>query len=227
MMEILAAYKVCSSHPALRIEGKGKITGGRSEKQACKADLWVMLDNMPIDISVKCLDTEGKFTKVHHSRIIYFPIPDREIPKDQVLFLKILAEIDKYIEEGKHVHISCIGGHGRTGMVIAAYIGKYCKYENPVELVRERYCKNAVETYEQHKLIHSICGLPNPSKKEYETSAVIYSGYGYSGFYSREDRNGGLKSGTLRGVDETFDDFMRRKHGYGYADTEGGDTFLQ
>lgn len=56
---------------------------------------------------------------------------------------------------GKVIDIGCQGGHGRTGTLIACLIGKVegISAEKAIEEVRSRYCKSAIETKSQEKLI--------------------------------------------------------------------------
>jgi hypothetical protein len=122
---------------------KGAISGGRSYKQAKKSDLWIALDSCILDDFIGVFDTANKMkSTVYHQRIIFFPIEDRKIPKDDKTLDKILEVMYTYLTAGKRVHISCIGGHGRTGTIIGCFLGKYCKdITNPVEWIRKQYCK--------------------------------------------------------------------------------------
>lgn len=59
-------------------------------------------------------DLEKNFFIVINSKIEDFSIPDRSE------FLHDLDLVCDYLKEGKNIYIHCLGGHGRTGMALAA-----------------------------------------------------------------------------------------------------------
>lgn len=204
-------YVVCNSHKVLRVLN-GQISGGKSYKQADKSDMWIILDSGVLDDYIEVLDTGGIIESVtYHTRMIIFPIQDRKIPKNMSTFDTILEEMYEYLKDGKRVHISCIGGHGRTGTVIGCFLGKYCKdITDPVAYIRKEYCKKAVETYEQHCLVNKYAKIAKPDYREYAKPVFSYrdSSRGY-GLYE-------IKEG------ETYDEFMKR--GIREICQKGGET---
>jgi hypothetical protein len=153
------SYVGCTNHPEIfPLKGKGKLTGGKNKTQKDTADLYIALNDYenPIDSFGKL-----RFTK---QRVITFFFADGGTPLDTNKLTTILNVVHEYIIKGKHVHIHCIGGHGRTGTIIACYIGKYTNIENPIEWVRENYCEKAIETTKQHNFIVSYTG--KGTKKE-------------------------------------------------------------
>jgi len=58
----------------------------------------------------------------------------------------------KFIDGHKKVAISCIGGHGRTGIILAIWCGLNGA-PSPIEYVREHYSKKAIETKEQEEFV--------------------------------------------------------------------------
>jgi len=82
---------------------------------------------------------------------LYVPIEDYGIPTVEDMDL-IVDFIKYHVSNGKEVVVSCIGGHGRTGTVLAVWAGLN-GVENPIEYVRECYCECAVETEEQEEFI--------------------------------------------------------------------------
>jgi len=82
---------------------------------------------------------------------LYVPIKDYGIPTVEDMDL-IVDFIKYHTSKGKEVVVSCIGGHGRTGTVLAVWAGLN-GVENPIEYVRERYCECAVETEEQEEFV--------------------------------------------------------------------------
>jgi hypothetical protein len=55
--------------------------------------------------------------------------------------------ITKQLEEGKTVDVGCLGGHGRTGAILAATVVRLegLSGADAVAAVRQRYCEEAVE----------------------------------------------------------------------------------
>lgn len=76
--------------------------------------------------------------------------PDFGIPFDDMIALdQILVAVER-VQEGQDVEVGCIGGHGRTGTIIAAMrviLGEDA--QTAVKTVRSEYCSHAIETAEQ------------------------------------------------------------------------------
>lgn len=65
------------------------------------------------------------------------------------------------------VTVSCVGGHGRTGTVLAilmTMLGGVEDNEDPIEVVREVYCDDAVETWAQVRYIEKILERKSKAK---------------------------------------------------------------
>ncbi len=98
-------------------------------------------------------------------RILFFPIEDQHVPRSKAEFAILLDILLKELNGGGQVNVSCIGGHGRTGLVLAMLHGLMEGSKTPIEDIRASYCNKAVESYEQECFIHEWLGLPKP--KEY------------------------------------------------------------
>jgi protein-tyrosine phosphatase len=71
-------------------------------------------------------------------------------------FARSLAQaIAAELEQGETVEIGCLGGHGRTGTLLAIVIGvaESLSAEDALSEARRRYCLHAVETPAQEQLI--------------------------------------------------------------------------
>lgn len=79
---------------------------------------------------------------------IYYPVADQHAPKWPAQFKKMVLWTLAQIDNGKTVHVGCIGGHGRTGVFLAALVSKLGE-KDAIAYVRENYCNRAVETKEQ------------------------------------------------------------------------------
>lgn len=121
------------------------------------------------------------------------------------------ALIVKYLRQGKRVAISCFGGHGRTGTIIAALVAKYHVASeaadfDPITFVREAICPKCVEAVEQIQWIEEVSGWSSGLTSEadlrakYLPKAYVWSGSG-SGNYSE----GSTAYGSFDNRYDTFD----------------------
>lgn len=99
-------------------------------------------------------------------RIHAIPIPNGGILPIDVLERSV-DEIINLIEAGEKVGMYCYGGHGRTGYMAAAVLGKMYPGLDPIAFLRKFYCKNAVETKEQIQQLRSFLNLPLPHLPSY------------------------------------------------------------
>lgn len=82
------------------------------------------------------------------------PTEDYSIPSDAVA----LAGLERAVEDilrGLPVYVGCMGGIGRTGLMLAL-LAKAWGVQDPVGYVREHYYPHAVETKEQQWFIRSF-----------------------------------------------------------------------
>lgn len=173
-----SSWKRCQNHPELKL-GKGILTGGRSQEQKKKADMLVLLDNMGFPDYL--FDSEGRLGR--RQRVVHFPIKDMGIPGAFYMrkFDNLIEIIIRYLKDGKRVHISCIGGHGRTGTVLSVIVGLMLRVDDPVEYIRSNYCKEAVESLEQHDLVAKLTGTKKPDKSAYFKAPIVgFEGNKYS-----------------------------------------------
>lgn len=78
--------------------------------------------------------------------------PDGSVPSLDREFWQSLLKDLKFVSKGKDfkVLVSCQGGHGRTGTALSILYGLcYPEIENPIQAVRDMYCKHVVETTTQ------------------------------------------------------------------------------
>lgn len=102
---------------------------------------------------------------------VYLPWRDMQACTDSQL-RETVHWINEMVDEGLKVEIACIGGHGRTGTLAAALLMSRNPNLHPwsaVEILREVYCKDAVETVAQLNSLYYFAGMeppPPPVKKE-------------------------------------------------------------
>lgn len=155
-MLIPQGQRCFESHPDLKL-GKGTLIGGNCHEHSKHkdVDLYVALDSY---------HRHPLFDPNHVSAALYYPIVNMAIPKRADKFTQLIDLICNALDKGGKVHVGCIGGHGRTGMVIAAVASRY-GHQDPIKWVRENYCHKAVETTQQEGfLVANFGALPQPAK---------------------------------------------------------------
>lgn len=91
------------------------------------------------------------------TKIFYFPCPDYGILPINCLDY-LVTSIIKFLKERKKVALFCMGGHGRTGYIASCVLGKL-KVLNPIEVIKKKYCENAIETISQFNSIEEYLGI--------------------------------------------------------------------
>lgn len=89
---------------------------------------------------------------------IQFYVPDMGIPADAVEYKKLVQWTKRRLDAGDKVHAGCIGGHGRTGMFLAALVSLYGEAD-AIKYVRKHYCKKAVESQAQVDFLGTVFGV--------------------------------------------------------------------
>ena len=121
--------------------------------------------------------------------ILHLYIPDGGVGRFPDETWPILAaEVLEILSKGKDVLVCCMGGHGRTGIaaaIIAYLIDPEMTGSNPVEWVRDKYCKEIVENQSQIDYIWKILGLGDPPAK-LKGSKLPYSPGQYRGGFAHK-----------------------------------------
>lgn len=82
----------------------------------------------------------------------YFePIEDFSVPS-----FKEMNNIIEFLHENSkkgNILVTCMAGHGRTGMVLSIWAGLN-GIENPISYIRKEYCDSAVETVTQEMFVN-------------------------------------------------------------------------
>lgn len=156
---------------------------------------------------------DGDIWKTWRGDICYIPINDFDcLPLDVLTtYIKKLKDL----HESRHkIGIFCLGGHGRTGYLTAAllwelgYVQK-AGYDDPIQFVRDKYCKNAVESFEQVESLEMYTGIKGLAEKHPDNfSFRYYNSVNWSNYY--EWKNGWVEDDTTAVSDnwkqEDFDD---------------------
>ncbi len=164
------------SHPTLKI-GKGRLYGGSASWPMKKADIYVALQAGSSASSAS--DPWDPQTVVE----IQYSIRDMGIPTNVPRFLKMIEWLCTQLQNGRKVHVGCLGGHGRTGLVISAIVAQALKKKNAIQWVREHYCEKAVESSEQvaflqeHFHVSKVAGAKEHKKFVGKATFVNVGGY--------------------------------------------------
>lgn len=139
------------SHPALKIKDWQVYGGSCHSPVITDADVYVGLDHSMKHTSKAYPWTEG------HSFL--YPIIDMHAPSNPQSFFSLVTFLSEQIQAGKKVHIGCMGGHGRTGLVLSALVKSIAGIDDAITYVRDQYCAKAVETTEQVEFLHKHFGI--------------------------------------------------------------------
>lgn len=108
----------------------------------------------------------GMFPFRHRYQLLY-PIADMGIPANVAEFHNLIKWTIVQLSKERKVFCGCIGGHGRTGLFLAALVKETMGIEDAITYVRENYCHKVVESTKQTKFLHEQFGIkPVTGSKE-------------------------------------------------------------
>jgi hypothetical protein len=145
--------KCYESHKALPV-GEHQIWGGSAS--------WPVVKDADIYISLQDGSTCGRISDPwddHHVIEIQHFIQDGGVPKDSIRFVKMVKWICNQLQKGKKIHAGCIGGHGRTGLLLAAVVREATGEKDAIQYVRKHYCKKSVESHKQVQFLMQHFGV--------------------------------------------------------------------
>jgi protein-tyrosine phosphatase len=134
------------THPGLPItdhNGHTRVVFGGSCSEPIHEDA-----NIYVGLDYNMAEHKQRFPW-EHGAAIHFKIQDMGVPKNPTEFKSLINYLVDQILGGLKVHIGCIGGHGRTGIVLAALVATMTDEEDAITYVRKHYCKKAVESAKQ------------------------------------------------------------------------------
>ena len=147
------SYVRCyETHPPLVIPGTDLVIhgGSCSSPVVSDADIYIGFDH-----SMK----PGKLHPWKGQHNVFFPITDMSVPNSAEAFRDLVHWTAGELKAGKKVHCGCIGGHGRTGMFLAALVKEMSGEEDAISYVRKNYCPKAVETGAQVEWLNKHFGI--------------------------------------------------------------------
>jgi hypothetical protein len=164
-----------TTHKPLKL-GKYKVYGGNASNPVVNdADVYVSLQHG---------STCGLISDPWEEKVvteIQYPITDGQAPININRFKKMISWLCNQLQEGKKIHVGCIGGHGRTGMVLSALVKEILDEKEATEYVRNNYCKKAVETAVQMTFLQKVFDITpvSPTKDFSVSPTVAYAGSNY------------------------------------------------
>jgi hypothetical protein len=197
-------WKKCAwSHPPYEVAPGVVIYGGSCGSPIVKdADVYGGFDAYSME-----LQEDYPWSSKKGPVQFMFRISDMQPPKDPVEFKNMIVWLAEQLGEGKKVHIGCIGGHGRTGVVLAALRKHMTGDDDASQHVRDNYCKKAIESSSQVQFLEEHWGIkPVKPNKTYS--------------YSSSSKGG--KSGKGGQKEFTFNDMMKGGSGYGFGGSKTG-----
>ena len=145
------------SHPELPLGGGTVIGGNCLNHKAHMANIYVALcdSHMHPTFHEDMLMVGGPVC-------IHYPITNMKAPNNPTKFKALITYLEAELLNGSQVHIGCIGGHGRTGLVIAALVARLGVSDDPIGWVRANYCGRAVESdiQENFLVVHFGAKIP-------------------------------------------------------------------
>ena len=127
-------------------------------------------DCLRYDILINLTDNIPPLQFGREYRILAAPLKDYGgVPPGWEDFLR--SQVVPLLENGKRILAFCEGGHGRTGCFLGSLVSILePETEDPIAAVRERHCREAVETIEQARAIFALRGEPMPPEYHKELS---------------------------------------------------------
>lgn len=220
-----SSYRRChEDHKELEIGG-GILLGASCNSPRSGYDIYVGFDwgmHLPAPPSPWNPGDEGEDPHAIHAK---FQITDGSVPSDTDEAKRMVTWLVGQLAEGRRIHIGCIGGHGRTGMIMAAIVKEALGEKDAIAWVRKHHCKKAVETQTQVDWLQKHYGIKpaKPSRGSWgaDSFAGKYSGkYGGNGYLSGGKSKG--KGGTVTAIKSGPDapDFNAAREGTKYHPIE-------
>lgn len=145
--------------------GGGVIVGARCGNPRPGYDIYIGLDKYTYRLAPHPYPWEGDRVEIQFC----FPIADMGTPDNIIQFAELIYWMCTQLQAGKRIHIGCIGGHGRTGLVLAALRKHVDNDTNAGAWVRKNHCEHAIETQQQVDWLYKHFGIKKvkPSKEHF------------------------------------------------------------
>ena len=155
------------THPVLELF-KGTISGGSCVYPELNVDYTIGFDyhmTMPMPL----LPWQ---TRMRRPQEVFFPIADQRVPEGVCVeeYKHLVRWGVTQLKAAYDLHAGCLGGHGRTGLYLAALVAEGKLDPDPIGWVRKHYCPKAVESLVQVQFLVKHYGCPARAPRPMELS---------------------------------------------------------
>jgi hypothetical protein len=174
--------KCCHSHPVLKL-GMGEIVGASCGQPRDGYDIYIGLCH-----TMRFQHQDYPWNQTADPIVEFqYRITDGCAPGAPAEFKKMINWVADQLDDGKKIHVGCIGGHGRTGLFLAALVSLYEDLtDDPIKWVRENHCQKAVESESQLKFLKKHFGCKT---KGHKPSKPAYSGTQSGRLYGKQSKS--------------------------------------
>ena len=173
------APRCYEKHPTFKLSNGILCGGSCSHPIVADADIYVGVDSY---MHFKTPQYPWNAAKSGGPIEVLFPISDMCAPTDVAEFKKMIDWLAQKLEQGKKIHVGCMGGHGRTGTVLAALVAQITDSKDAIEWVRKNYCKKAVESHSQVQFLVKHYGVNSVTGYKEGSAHTGRAGTGYQGY---------------------------------------------
>lgn len=174
-----------TTHKPLKL-GNGEILGGACGSPREGYDIYIGFD-YGMKMSHQPFPWDQKEDPIIEFQ---YRITDMCAPKSPKEFKKMIEWCADELHHGKNIHVGCIGGHGRTGLFLAALVSLHEDLtDDPIGYVRKHHCKKAVESDSQLKFLKKHFGIKIKGHKPTK------GGFDYRGSSKKFDKHMGTQTG--------------------------------
>jgi hypothetical protein len=174
----MTTTKICHISPKKAFEADGVEYWGSDNKSLDKLPLGTLIVNLTSICDDVLAVTNFPGLEAWLWRSVQIETTDQKAPPvPKEFWLELVAAVKK--NKVTVVCIHCLGGHGRTGTVLAVLAGLLSKTTGcPVTYIRKIYCEEAVESEAQITYIEELTGLKVKAKAGRSWSGAI-NAYNY------------------------------------------------
>jgi hypothetical protein len=137
------------THKPLELGGFKVYGGNCANPMVTNADIYIGFDS----------SHKERYPWSSKALSLYYPIQDMGVPKDPDDFKQMIEWMVLQLTAGLTIHCGCIGGHGRTGLVLSALTSVMIGEPDAITYVRQNYCEKAVESHAQVEFLHKHFGI--------------------------------------------------------------------
>jgi len=137
--------------------------------------------------------------------VVDYSMPNMGVPHSQEDMQEMVKWLAEQVTAKKNVHVGCIGGHGRTGLILTALYAEMTGDEQSLKVVRETYCNKAVESFQQLEWLHKMYGIEvSFAIKELKEQTAKISNRKHHRWWEERKRGYGAPVSTVDGVTDLF-----------------------